>query len=90
MTTAQARINMRVSPESLEQLREAAKVQGQDLTAFVLGAALSNARQVLFEDRVLRLTPAEVRQLEEALDSDAPPSPRLVEAMKRYGATASS
>ena len=84
MTTAQSRINMRVSPEALEQIREAAKLQNQDLTAFVLGSAMSNARQVLLEDRVLKLTPAEVLQIEQALESDAAPSQRLIDAFARH------
>jgi uncharacterized protein (DUF1778 family) len=87
MPTTQARINMRVSPEALEQLKEAARLQGQDLTAFVLGSAVSSARQVLLEDRVLRLSPADAQLLEEALESDAPPPQRLVEAFARYRTT---
>ncbi len=83
MNTAQARINMRVSPEALEQIKKAAKLQDQDLTAFVLGSAMSHAREVLLEEQVLRLTPAEVVQLEHALDSDIAPPKRLVEAFRR-------
>jgi uncharacterized protein (DUF1778 family) len=90
MSNAQSRINMRVAPEALEQIREAAKLQNQDLTAFVLGSAMSNARQVLLEDRVLKLTPAEVLQLEKALDTEGAPSKRLVEAVQRQRVAASS
>ena len=90
MNTAQSRINMRVSPEVLEQIREAAKLQDQDLTAFVLGSAMSNARQVLFEDRVLKLTPTEVLQLEKALDAEVAPPKRLVDAVKRQRVAAST
>ena len=84
MPASQARINMRVSPEALAQLKEAARLQGQDLTAFVLGSAVSSARQVLLEDRVLHLSSADAQLLEEALESDAPPPQRLVEAFARY------
>jgi uncharacterized protein (DUF1778 family) len=90
MSTARTRINMRVAPEALEQIREAAKLQNQDLTAFVLGSALSNARQVLLEDRVLKLTPAEVLQLERALDPEAAAPKRLLEAVQRRRIAASS
>jgi uncharacterized protein (DUF1778 family) len=90
MSNAQSRINMRVAPEALEQIREAAKLQNQDLTAFVLGSAMSNARQVLLEDRVLKLTPAEVLQLEKVLDTEVAPSKRLVEAVQRQRVAASS
>jgi uncharacterized protein (DUF1778 family) len=42
----------------------------QDLTSFVLGAVMERARAVLVEDRLLRLTPHEVNQLERAPDSE--------------------
>lgn len=90
MATAQSRINMRVSPEALEQIREAAKLQNQDLTAFVLGSAMSNARQVLLEDRVLKLTPAEVLQIEKALESDEAPPQRLIDAFARHRTTSAT
>jgi len=90
MTTSQSRINMRIAPDALEQIRDAARLQSQDVTAFVLGAAMANARQVLLEDRVLKLSPAEVLQLEQALDADAAPPTRLREAMRRHGAAVHS
>ncbi len=71
-----ARINLRLNPESLETIRAAADVQ-QDLTSFVLRAAMERARAVLTEDRLLRLTPHEVNQLERALDSEPEVVPRL-------------
>jgi uncharacterized protein (DUF1778 family) len=86
MTIAQSRINMRVSLEALEQIKEAAKLQNQGLTAFVLGSAMSHARQLLLEDRVLKLTPVEVRQIEQALESDASPPQRLIDAFARHRA----
>jgi uncharacterized protein (DUF1778 family) len=72
-----ARINLRLSPESLDTIREAASVQQQDLTSFVLGAAMERARAVLAEDRILRLTPHEVNQLERALDAEPEVVPQL-------------
>ena len=84
MTTTQARINMRVAPDVLDQIREAARIQGQDLTAFVLGSAMSSARQVLLEDRVIRLSPADALLVEQALESDAAPWQRLIDAFARH------
>ncbi|MDO9589599.1 MAG: DUF1778 domain-containing protein [Microcella sp.] len=77
---------MRVSSEALEQIREAARLQGQDLTAFVLGSAMSSARQVLLEDRVLKLSPADALLVEAALESDAAAPQRLVDAFSRHRA----
>ena len=84
MSATQSRINMRVSSEALEQIREAARLQGQDLTAFVLGSAMSTARQVLLEDRVLKLSPADALLLENALESDEAAPQRLVDAVARH------
>ena len=46
-----ARVNMRLTPESLELLREAARLQDQDLTSFILGAALDRSRRVVLQHR---------------------------------------
>jgi uncharacterized protein (DUF1778 family) len=79
-----ARINLRLSPEALETVRAAASVQQQDLTSFVLGAAMERARAVLAEDRILRLTPYEVNQLERALDAEPEVVPQLRAFMRRF------
>jgi uncharacterized protein (DUF1778 family) len=78
-----ARVNLRLNPESLETIRAAASVQQQDLTSFVLGAAMERARAVLTEDRLLRLTPHEVNQLERALDSEPEVVPQLKAFIQR-------
>ena len=77
MAAKSERMNLRCSAESLATLRDAAELQGQDLTSFVLGAALDRARSVLAEDRILRLNPAEIVQLERALDADPTVIPQL-------------
>ena len=78
-----ARINLRLNPESLETIRAAASVQQQDLTSFILGAAMERARTVLAEDRFLRLTSHEVNQLERALDTDPEVVPQLRALIRR-------
>lgn len=78
-----ARINLRLSQDALETVRAAAKVQQQDLTSFILGAAMERARAVLAEDRILRLTPHEVNQLERALDSEPEVIPQLRAFIRR-------
>lgn len=79
------RLNMRVSEDALETIKEAARVQQQDLTSFVLGAAMERARTVLAEDRLLRLTPHEVNQLEKALDAEPRVVPQLEALFRRFG-----
>jgi uncharacterized protein (DUF1778 family) len=46
-----SRMNMRLTPEELALLRSGAQMQHQDLTAFVLEAALERARQLSREPR---------------------------------------
>lgn len=72
-----ARLNMRISPEAIETLREAAAAQQQDVTSFVLGAAMERARAVLMEQRVMLLTAREAVQVEESLDREARVIPEL-------------
>ena len=84
MTTPQrsdrsARLNMRVAPDALDTIREAANAQQQDVTSFVLGAAMEHARAVLVEERLLQLTDAEVAQVDAALDAE----PRVIPELAR-------
>ncbi|HPJ18761.1 MAG TPA: DUF1778 domain-containing protein [Actinomycetota bacterium] len=77
MTTKTERLNLRCSAASIALLREATQLQGQDLTSFMMSASLDRARAVLTEDMALRMTPADVRQLEKALDAELLPNPQL-------------
>lgn len=49
-----ARMNMRLTPDAHELIRRAAAIQNQDVSGFVLGAAIDQARQVLLSERELR------------------------------------
>jgi uncharacterized protein (DUF1778 family) len=46
-----SRMNMRLTPDDLALLKTGAHTQHQDLTTFVLEAALERARQVINEPR---------------------------------------
>ena len=72
-----ARLNMRIAPDALDLLRDAAAAQQQDVTSFVLGAAMERARSVLMEQRVMVLTAREVAQIDEALDREPRVIPEL-------------
>lgn len=89
MPTANARserLNMRLSPDALATIREAAAAQQQDVSAFVLGAAMEHAREVLLRDRVLQLTPRELDQVDTALEAEprvVPELAALIAAVRR-------
>jgi len=65
--------------DALESIREAASAQQQDVTSFVLGAAMERARAILVEERLLQLTPTEVAQIDAALDEE----PRVIPELAR-------
>jgi uncharacterized protein (DUF1778 family) len=65
-----ARLNMRIAPDALETIREAAIAQQQDITGFVLGAAMDRARAVVLEERALRAGPADTAPAGVALAED--------------------
>lgn len=83
MSAATARINMRVTEKTRDIIDRAAEMQGVDRTAFVLDAAMSKARSVLIEDRILKLTGAETEQVREILESEIEPTPALRRAAER-------
>lgn len=79
------RVNMRLTPEALDIIKQACNVQQQDVTSFVLGAALERARAVLAEDRILKLSTHEVQQLEQDLERDPEAIPQLQAMLHRFG-----
>lgn len=80
------RLNLRVAGEALSQIKRAAQLSQQDVTSFVLGAALDRSRAVLAEDQFLRLTPDEVVQIEAALDAEPKVIPELAALIRRVAA----
>lgn len=83
MPDTRTRINMRIDASNLDIIREAANANGQDMTSFVLGAALERARSVLLEDRVTRLSAEEAARLDMALSGDAEVHPALRALLRR-------
>ncbi len=82
MAAAKTRINMRIDEENLALIREAADANGQDMTSFVLGAALDRARAVVLEARVTRLSASEAARFEAALDAEPRVIPELAELFR--------
>jgi len=81
MTNTDKRLNMRISEDNRELLLEAAQAQGQDLTGFVLSAALDRARAVVMQDRVTRLTRDEAASLDGALSREPEAIPAIAELL---------
>jgi len=80
------RLNLRLSEEARRTLERAAELQQQDLTSFILGPALESARAVLLHDALLKLTPVEVNQIEQALEEPAQVSKPLADLVRQVRA----
>ena len=77
-----ARLNMRIAPCALDTIRRAAAAQQQDVSSFVLGAAMERARAVLVEEGALVLTAREAAQLDEVLARDPRVVPELAALLR--------
>ena len=77
-----ARLNMRIAPQALDTIRRAAAAQQQDVSSFVLGAAMERARAVLVEEGALVLTARDAAQLDEALDYEPRVVPELAALLR--------
>jgi len=77
------KINMRISRDALKQLREAASLNQQDLTSFVLGAALAQARKVMIERKTLELSEDEWQNLQAILEDETPLAPEIAARFAR-------
>ncbi|QCB94674.1 DUF1778 domain-containing protein [Cellulomonas shaoxiangyii] len=74
-----ARLHMRLTEEGLALLRQAAAVQEQDVTSFVLGVALDRARDVVTRENALRVQMAVIAAdpLRYVRDPRVPDDPEL-------------
>ena len=76
-----ARINMRISEDALERLRLAAKLRQQDLTSFVLGAAIEKSSDLLLKERLASLNKKEIAKLNALIEPTQ--KPKLVKQVLR-------
>ena len=80
-----ARINIRVRGELKQIIEDAAVTLGQTLSEFVVSTVVREARQVLRQAQVTRLTNRDRDRFLEALDAiDTKPNAALKAAARRY------
>jgi uncharacterized protein (DUF1778 family) len=77
-----SRINMRISTKNHEEIKAAAQLAEQDLTTFMVTAALEKAERVVAESNIFKLTAVEYVALERALAEPSSANPRLRELLK--------
>ena len=71
---------MRVTPRQEALIREAADLEDQTITSFVLGTATARAQQVLEDHRSISLSSADFARFYQALEAEA--VPELVELFR--------
>ena len=74
------RIEVRVTPRQEALIREAADLEDQTITSFVLGTATARAQQVLEDHRSISLSSADFARFYQALEAEA--VPELVELFR--------
>ena len=77
-TIRSERLSLRLTGTAKEQLRTASELAQQDLSSFVLGAALEKARQVQLDNLVITLSPSDFAFLEEVIANPGEPPERLI------------
>ena len=81
-----ARINVRLPSELKQTIEEAASALGQTVSEFAVSTVVREARQVLQDAQITRLSKRDRDQFLEALDAvDAKPNAALKAAARRYG-----
>ena len=85
-TRNDARINVRLSSELKQTIEEAASALGQTVSEFAISTVVREARQVLQDARITRLSNRDRDDFLKALNAiDAKPNAALKAAARRYG-----
>ena len=86
VTRNDARINVRISSELKQTIEEAASALGQTVSEFAISTVVREARQVLQDARITRLSNRDRDDFLKALNAiDAKPNAALKAAARRYG-----
>jgi uncharacterized protein (DUF1778 family) len=86
ITRNDARINVRLPSELKQTIEDAASALGQTVSEFAISTVVREARQVLQDTQITRLSNRDRDRFLEALDAaDAKPNTTLKAAARRYG-----
>ena len=86
VTRNDARINVRLPSDLKQTIEEAASALGQTVSEFAISTVVREARQVLQNAKMTRLSNRDRDKFLKALDSlDAKPNAALKAAARRYG-----
>ena len=79
---ATERIEVRMRPEVLARIREAAERRHMTLSAFMTAAALGSANEVIAQETVWTVPSAEFEAMVDSLDLAPVANPELVKALR--------
>lgn len=85
MTTAAARLDLRLNPADKARITRAADLRGVPLSAFVRDAVLREAESVMAAELTVTLSTEESRRYLKALDAPFKPNAKLKKALERIG-----
>ncbi len=83
MTTAAARLDLRLNPADKARIARAADLRGVPLSAFVRDAAMREAESVMAAELTVTLSAKESKRFLEAIDAPFQPNARLKKALAR-------
>ena len=85
MTTAAARLEIRLNAKDKARIARAADLRGAPLSAFVRDAVLREAESVMAAELTVTLSTEESRRFLKALDAPFQPNAKLKKALARAG-----
>ena len=83
-TAKDERLAIRVTRVQLELIREAAALQGRNVSDFATSALTARATEVLADQRVFMLTGAQWNELAAILDRPPTVRPRLADVLRKH------
>ena len=81
-----ARLEARIPAQVYELMQRAAKLRGMTLTGYLIATAGEDAKRVVEDAEILRLSREDQIRFAEALINPPKPNRRLVQAAKRHAA----
>lgn len=81
-----SRINMRISKKNHEEIKAAAQLAEQDVTTFMISAAMEKAEKLIANSNIIKLTAVEAIALEKLLKDPPPMNARLRALLKKANA----
>lgn len=78
------RLEARISPEQKDLFKRAADLEGRTLTDFIVSCVVQEARRVVRENEIIKLSERDQQVFVESLLNPPPPNEALIAAMKRH------